>query len=93
MRRSASRPRKKSVKKLVKKNWIFSKELMQETRVAVGQVPAQPVKSPQLRNSKEKQKRSKQNWMKRSGMLKNWRQKKKVSSNKKLLYSNKNYSV
>ena len=93
MRRNASRPRRKSVKKPVKKNWIFSKELMQETRVAVGQVPAQPVRSPQLRNSKEKQRRSKQNWMKKSGMLKNWRQKREVSSNKKLLFSNKSYSV
>ena len=94
LRRSASRPRKKSVKRPVKKNSKFSKEQMQGTKVAtVDQVLVQPVRSPQLRNSKENKRRSKLNWKKRSGMLKNWRQKKEVSSNKKLLFSNKNYSV
>ena len=67
---------------------------MQETKVVtVGQVPAQPVRSPQLKNSKENKRRNKLKWKKKSGMQKNWRQKKKVLLNKKLLFSNKNYSV
>ena len=94
LRISASRLRKKSVKKLVKKNSKFSKELMQETRVVtVDQVPAQPVRSLQLKNSKENKRRNKLKRKKKSGMLKNWRQKKKVLLNKKLPFSNKNYSV
>ena len=93
LRRSASRLRKKSVKKLVKKNSTFSKELMRETKVAARQEPAQPVRSQQLKNSKENKRRSKLSWKKKNGMLKNWRQKKEVMSNKKLQFSNKSYYV